>query len=196
MNEHTKFTSLHAKIRGIATAGSAKAFAGVIYRYTSSKHRTAQQMMSGIGAHRAGGRWNAPGTFHPVYCASNPALANREHFASCSRAGLPLHSVMPLMGKAVRVNLSMVLDLRDSGVLKQLGVTTSQLRADRWREATDSGDESLCQAIGRAAFLAGFEGLITPSAEAEKSGDFNIVLVLENAPESSGKWFVLRGGSK
>jgi hypothetical protein len=78
----------------------------------------------------------------------------------------------------------------------RLGVTPAQLNADRWREETDLGRESLSQALGRAAQRAGFEALLVPSAQARSTAEFNVVLIIENAEPQSKKWSVMRGNRK
>ena len=148
--------------------------------------------MSGEGSHRAGGRWNYPGVFHAVYCASSPELANTEFFAGCESAGLPKEKMMPVIGKPVRVKLDRVLDLRDHIILRRLGIRVRDMREDPWRHATDQSKESLCQAIGRAAYQNRAEALLAPPACASKRPDFNIVLIRENLPPARERVRVLR----
>jgi RES domain-containing protein len=195
MIPYSHYPDFLAVIRSLVTDGRAGPWNGIFYRYTSTKYATGARMMSGSGAFQAGGRWNAPRAFHAVYCASNPELANREYFAGYRAAGFPIHKALPLVGKAVRVALDRVLDFQDPAVLGRLGITPDQLARDRWKEATDAGRESLCQALGRAAFEAGVEALLVASAYGQDSGDYNLVLILENAPPDSGKWTVVRGGA-
>lgn len=194
MIPHAHYGHFLKTMRELVLDGTAGPWSGIIYRYVASRFAPAGRIMSGTGAFLAGGRWNAPRTFHAVYCASNPELANREYFAGYRAAGLPLHQAMPLAGKAVVADLVSVLDLRDTKIQARLGVSQEKLDRDNWKAATDAGQESLCQALGRAAHEAGVEGLLVRSAHARDPGDFNIVLIIENAPAGSGKWAVMRGG--
>ncbi|MBI5095540.1 MAG: RES family NAD+ phosphorylase [Candidatus Hydrogenedentes bacterium] len=196
MTPHPRYSALAAKMRKLVSSGTTAARADIVFRYSFRKYATATEMMSGTGAFKAGGRWNAPNTFHGVYCASNPDLANREYFASCRIAGIPEHTRMPLVGIAVEVNLAQVLDLRDPAILKRLGVTQTALNADQWRDEMDAGRESLCQAIGRTAKEAGVEALLVASAQATNSNEHNLVLIIENAPPGSKKWRVMKGHKK
>jgi RES domain-containing protein len=180
MEAHPRFDEICDAISRIRNDNALKPFGGIVYRYASSKYSTAEKMMSGEGSHRAGGRWNYPGVFHAVYCASSPELANNEFFAGCASAGLPKEKMMPVIGKPVRVKLDLVLDLRDRMVLRRLGIRVKDMREDPWRYATDQSRESLCQAIGRAACQNRVEALLAPAASAPRGLGFNIVLIREN----------------
>jgi len=192
MEAHPRFDEICDAISRIRNENALKPFGGIVYRYASSKYSTAEKMMSGEGSHRAGGRWNYPGVFHAVYCASSPELANIEFFAGCESAGLPKEKMMPVIGKPVRVKLDLVLDLRDHIILRRLGIRVKDMREDPWRYATDQSRESLCQAIGRAAYQNRAEALLTPTACASKGPEFNIVLIAENLPPAKEKVRVLR----
>ncbi len=65
---------------------------------------------------------------------------------------------------AVELDLSRVLDLTAGEVRRRLVVSQSRMVAEDWRRQADAGKEALTQAIGRAAFSAGIEGLLVPSA--------------------------------
>lgn len=88
----------------------------------------------------------------------------------------------------MKMNAALALDLRDVDILKRLQITKEQIEEDRWIDAIDSGSESLCQAIGRAASASAIEILLVPSAQDPTLEEFNIVLIVENAPPGSGKW--------
>jgi hypothetical protein len=55
--------------------------------------------------------------------------------------------------------------LNDTGVQSRLDVTAAQLMREPWMQLQQSGREALTQAVGRAAWTLGFEGLMVPSAE-------------------------------
>ncbi|MEQ8819345.1 MAG: RES family NAD+ phosphorylase [Sumerlaeia bacterium] len=195
MNPHPRFDEIATALASLRAAGDLRPWNGLLYRYTSSKYASGAQILSGIGAYRAGGRWGYRGVYHAIYCASNPDLGHREYFAWYRFAGLPLHKAMPLTGKAIEAALDVTVDLREATILSALGVTAENLRTDPWRDLSDNGDESLCQAIGRAALNSGGEALFVPSAHAEGAGDFNVVLVRENIVPLQDKLRVLRRGS-
>jgi len=188
-----RYRSLSVQMRKLILSGPGSAFSAIVYRYVSRKYAATREIMSGAGSFKAGGRWNFPNTYHAVYCASTADLANREYFASCRIAGIPEYTRMPLVGMAIEVNLAQVLDLRAPAILDRLGASPDLLNEDKWREKTDAGMESLCQAIGRAAKDVGFEAVLAPSAQATNQDDYNIVLIIENARPGSKKWRVLKG---
>ena len=189
MIPHPKYDKIYEKMS--KADWTYQPWQGVVFRYVSSKYSSPSKMMSGMGAFLAGGRWNAPLSYHAVYCSSSPDLANREYFASCRLAGFASETVMPLTGKAVEANFASALDIRSKIVLKLLGVSLLQLQADPWSKLTEANRESLCQCIGRVAFETGCEAIIAPSAHGVTRLDFNLVLILENADKTSGKWKVL-----
>lgn len=151
-----------------------------VYRYVAQKYSGDDEIASGRGAYAAGGRWNAPGAFHAVYCASTALLAHEEYFQGIRLAGLEEFTRMPLVGKALRLNLERALDLRDEECLKRLGLTASSLRDDPWRKRSDAGELSLCQAVGSAALANKCQALIVPSAVLKTPEHYNIVVILEN----------------
>jgi hypothetical protein len=58
------------------------------------------------------------------------------------------------------------------------------MTGEDWRRMNASGKEALTQAIGRAAFEAGFEGFIVPSAQ-DKRGQ-NLAVFQEKLLPGSG----------
>lgn len=68
---------------------------------------------------------------------------------------------------SIRVTLDRICDLTDDELLADLGLTSSQLKADDW---TDT------QVLGKLVREAGFEAILVPSA----AGDFsNLVIFLD-----------------
>ncbi|MCA1751391.1 MAG: RES family NAD+ phosphorylase, partial [Flavobacteriales bacterium] len=58
-----------------------------VYRVANVKYK--EQTLSGIGAEKVGGRWNAVGT-RAVYCSENASLALLEYYVhSDNQAALP-----------------------------------------------------------------------------------------------------------
>jgi len=79
---------------------------------------------------------------------------------------------------SVTVQLQHVLNLTIGEVRQTLRVGEQRIRDDDWRAQQDAGNESLTQAIGRAAKEAGLEGLLVPSS-ARRHG-VNLVFFPEN----------------
>lgn len=132
-------------------------------------------MLSGRGSLRSGGRFNATGTFPAIYGSSTPELARIESLAYRRRANLPVEWALPLVIKAIHVEIQCALDLTDSIILAGFQLSRTQLLADRWWIARAQRTESFTQALGRAAYSAGVQGLIVPSAQGEGSGH-NVVI--------------------
>lgn len=126
-----------------------------MYRHTS----LSRDPLSGAGAARSGGRWNARG-IPTVYLArpQSAAIAELRHladatgmaYASLLRAGRLLHTV--------EVRDLPVLDLRPAGILEQVGLEHGDLEGDDW---------SACSAVGHAAWFLELGGVIAPSARAD-----------------------------
>ena len=68
-----------------------------VWRIATARHaQTVQQMLSGDGAARFGGRWNPKG-FAAIYCSENSSLAALEILANIVRPSvLPAYSVLDL----------------------------------------------------------------------------------------------------
>jgi hypothetical protein len=81
---------------------------------------------------------------------------------------------MPLVFKAIFINVERLLNLTDAVVVAQLALTVDQLRSDPWWEARARGEESLTQAVGRAAKTSGLQALMAASAQTLDHGS-NII---------------------
>jgi RES domain-containing protein len=185
---HAQYASAAPLLVNLLAIDKTLPWHATVYRYTQRKFANHKRLMSGDGAFKAGGRWNAPHAFHAVYCASDAELAHREYFAATRAAGISDDAVMPVVGLAIRLQPMRALNLCENSVLADLGITSKQIKGDRWKDANDSGEESFCQAIGRAALDAGFGALLVPSAQSMCATDYNVVLIVENC---RGMWKVL-----
>ncbi len=121
----------------------------------------------------AGGRWNPPDVCCVVYGALNPEVPLKETMAYCARFNLSLHKKLPRQLAAIQVELQGVLDLTQNAVLQALQVTEAQLCHEKWWVKQLAGDESCTQAIGRAAFELGLQGILVPCSPAP--GEINLV---------------------
>jgi RES domain-containing protein len=136
-----------------------EAFAGPVWRVTS-------QGRDPLRGSTAGGRWAATGTIEVLYTslAAQGALAEIGYRLSLepvwpSRVRHELHHIAALTETTLR--------LADLGALQLYGVDVQRYA---------SFDYTATQAIGAAAYFLEFDGLIVPSARAEK---LNLVLFMD-----------------
>ena len=115
-------------------------------------------------ANTRGARWNPAGVA-AVY-------TSLERDVALAEAQYAIDS-QPLRPRAKRrvmyeldLSLTAVVDLRGDG-LRQVGLTTSDLRAD---------DHAACQEVGAAVAWLGWDGLIVPSARADGG---NVVVLVD-----------------
>ena len=91
---------------------------------------------------------------------------------------------MPKLVNGVEVHLHRVLDLTAGPVRRRLVLSWDRLIGERWWEQQANDEEALTQAVGRAAWEAGLEGLLAPSAA--RAGGVNLVYFPERKlPQSS-----------
>ena len=112
---------------------------------------------------------------HAVYGSTRPEAAMAEALAIYRHYGLPVHRGMPRVFFAFEAKrMTRMLDLTDGKVRSRLRVSAERMREYPWRADAAKHREALTQAIGRAALLAGFQGLIVDSTPSP--GDRNVVL--------------------
>lgn len=92
-----------------------------------------------------------------------------EALAHSRRYGIPESELTPLVIVAIEIRLHAVLDLCDPNIRRRIRVSRDRMLEQGWDQRdADSFDgvaeEALTQSIGRAAFVAGYEGLLVPSA--------------------------------
>jgi RES domain-containing protein len=155
-------------------------WSGIVYRATSPKYANGNDLLTGIGSQKEGGRWNPKGLFPTVYASLEPETAMAEALEHYRYYGLPIESAMPKTFVSVRVRLRHMLpvlpathqkiwrELRLSRevhgrVWRAFGLTFLRLRRERWRELQRLGKEARTQAIGRLSWKAKLEGLLVPS---------------------------------
>jgi len=144
-------------------------------------------MLTGAGSMKAGARFNAAGSFSMVYGSTTPELAMIESLAFQRRAGLPVERALPLVFKAISVKVERLLDLSDAPVLAVIGVTADQLLSEAWWLARLRGEESLTQAVGRAAHANRLQALRVASAHSATHGHNVLVLPEHISPPSELK---------
>ena len=156
---------------------------GNAFRFASLRRPMPEDILSGIGAYRIGGRWNAPGSFRTVYGSTTPAVAVDESNSTASYYGIEREVLQPRLMVAIELKLSFALDLTQSAVRRKLHVSLANLLDEDWRRTQDVGQEALTQAIGRAAFNTQIECLIVPSAKVTRG--VNLVVFPENLQADS-----------
>lgn len=131
--------------------------------------RWSSQPLSGEGAARRGGRWNAVGR-PALYLSEDHGTAIAEYLQALVRPGL----LTPY-----DVDAAPVVDLTDAATRAALGVDDALLRLD-WRRVRDvERARPATWDLTEGALAAGFVGLRAPSAQAH---GVNLVLWRWNEP--------------
>ena len=177
VKEYPRYAALQASMK--RASRHVTAWSGIVYRSAPPKWAARHDFLSGTGSKIAGGRWNVPGSYAAIYASTTPELAMIESLAYQRRAGLPAHRALPLVFKAIAVDVERLLDLTHAGILADLGVAARDLRADAWWLARARGEESLTQAIGRAAHSLRAQAILSPSAHTTDHG-LNLTVFPEN----------------
>lgn len=180
VSDHPDFDQLLRRVS--AFVPRADLLCQVVFRCNEPVYATKEDLLTGEGSRRYGGRWNPPLSFATVYAAFTDVTALAEARVNHLYYGLNLADALPRTLVAVDVKFSKILDLTDGRVRKALVVSATRMRSDDWRKLNRCGAESLTQTIGRAAYESGLEGLIVPACDGSKNA----------------VWFPgnLRGGSK
>jgi len=155
----------------------ARPWEGRVFRSVSARHAKSADLVSGAGSRRFGGRWNPPG-YATVYGCLTPEVAMAETLAHYHYYGIRPWQMGRRMFCVLEVRLAVVLDLTRGDLRRRLRVSRRRMRETDWRRSLAQGEEALTQALGRAAYAAGFEGLLVPSAPAK--GGTNLVAFPSN----------------
>ena len=161
MKQHPRYTEFAAWCA--LHAYRAKPVLGEFYRVAGPRHTTAKEIVSGIGAFKSGGRWNNPGTMSVVYASVEPETALREANEHFRYRNMPVSKGFPKVVVALAVKLERVLNFTDVTLASLMPELMSSLLAEDWRALMARGEMSSSQAMGRAAFEAGLQGLLVPS---------------------------------
>ncbi|QDT04259.1 RES domain protein [Rubripirellula lacrimiformis] len=160
----------------------ANGFGGVMVRSVGIKYANENDFFSGAGAARSGGRWNRVG-LPAIYASLDVITATHEAYQNFVAFGFPMTAIQPRVTAGAKVSLGKVLDLTDGEVLGAIGFSLADLAGEDWQAIQSGGEESWTQAIGRGCCIAGFEGIIVPSAQ--HPGGKNIVIFPEKLANSS-----------
>jgi RES domain-containing protein len=143
---------------------SAIPWSGIIYRFEAPMYAGASEVASGLGSKINGARWNAPGSFAVVYGSLRPETPLREIQGHAARFAVPFSEKLPRVLVAIQAVLHEVLDLNDGALRRKLHVSRRRMVEEEWWGRQQAGEKALTQAIGRAAYAVGLEGLLVPSA--------------------------------
>lgn len=124
-----------------------------------------------MGAKQRGGRWNPPG-LAALYGSTTDTAALEE--AKANDRYYSLETKTPRLVVAIQAKIGKMLELESPGIRRQLGITLAELAGEDWRKLLQSGQESLSQALGRAAASTGASGLLVRSAAVRQSS--NVIL--------------------
>lgn len=162
LRPHPESSRLRSRLTGCST--DARPWDGTVYRIVTYRFATRGDLLTGAGSKRFGGRWNPPGCFEAVYAGLDIETAIAEVYGRFTRAGLTPVDLTPRVLVAIEVRLAAVLDLTSGGARRRLRVSSRRMTTEPWEELQAIGQEALTQAVGRAAWEVGLEGLLTPSA--------------------------------
>jgi RES domain-containing protein len=152
------------------------------FRSAGVKYANEGDFISGSGAGYNGGRWNPPGV-RAIYASLDPVTAVKETYQEFLKYGFEVSDIRPRVMAGVKLNVKRLLDLTDGGIRRKLGFTLRELTGEDWHTIQIDGEESWTQAIGRGATIAGFEGLLAPSARDWKGR--NVVIYPDNLASTS-----------
>ncbi len=136
-------------------------WAGVTFRSVELEHAAPEQILSGEGSLKFGGRWNAPESFPVVYSSNRPGTAAEEAFQLAQDYDLSPDDLKPRLTCGIEWNLSLVIDL--TGKILPAWLKLADWIEENFSRINDSGSETLCQALGRAARNSGASALLCPS---------------------------------
>ena len=135
---------------------------GITFRSVELEHASPEQMLSGKGSLKHGGRWNAPETFPVIYSSTRPGTALDEAFRLATDYELAPDDLKPRLTCGIEWDLSRVVDITGANLPAWLKLGEWML--ENFSRINDSGFETLCQALGRAARNSGLSAILCPSA--------------------------------
>jgi RES domain-containing protein len=166
---HKEFRKIESAL--LSCVDRAMPWAGEVFRSAAPKYAGTRDMTTGLGSARAGGRWNPAGSFPTIYASLEPETAMSESLATFRYYGWALHSALPRLFRALHAELACVLDLRELPRRHPLHGWIERALQEDWRVLQSRGWESTSQAVGRAAYTAGLEGLLVPSHASPEGGN-------------------------
>lgn len=141
-------------------------YAGLLFRALNPVF--ARQPLSGEGARRYGGRFNAKGV---------PALYASRHVATAIREANQVGTLQPTTIVAYEVDIGPVFDATEPDLLRAEGLSDQVLAAPDWRQRMLADGVSPTQQLAARLVKAGYVGLQVRSfAKGATPEDLNLVL--------------------
>ncbi len=172
---HEEFNRLLGRIVRIMN-DDAVPWKGHACRFAEVDYALRVDRLLGAGARSWGGRWNPKG-LAALYGSTNNVVAMAETYGAASRYGLTPDDLMPRVFFAFSADLRKVIDLSSGHIRQRLRVSEATMVSVNWRRSRRTKREVVTQAIGRAACIAGCEGLLVPTRHG--TGFPNLVLFPE-----------------
>jgi RES domain-containing protein len=141
---------------------------------------TSEKIVSGAGSLLYGGRWNAPRVFPVIYSSTRPGTAVDEAYQLAEDFGLSPDDIKPRVTCGIDWQLGSVIDLAINDLPSWIEIG-AWLKED-FEKINDAGNETLCQAFGRAARNSGLSGMFCPSARVPKG--INLVVFCDRMRRS------------
>jgi RES domain-containing protein len=169
---HPSFAKLVACCLRLAK-DAAKPCEALGFRFAALRYGHSRDLVSGQGAKITGGRLNRTGTFPVIYTSTDPQTALAETFQNFASFGFAKAKVRPKLLVGLEIKIAAILDLCDPRIRRRLMLSLGDL-AQPWWPVQEAGGEALTQALGRAAYEAGFEGVRLPSARQKGGINLNV----------------------
>ena len=135
-----------------------------LYRACAMSYAKRNDVISGEGSKKYGGRWNPPGLFSVAYASFSPNVALNEALGTHKHLQIEPIDRLPLVIVALQCKLQAVLDLTDASNLRRSRLSWRKIFDEDWEALQAVGLQSISQRIGRVVFEKNLEGLIVRSA--------------------------------
>lgn len=165
------------KTRLAKLLSESKPFDSVVYRSSTPQYAKETDLLNGEGSRIHGGRWNPIG-IAVIYASLSFETSTAETVAHNRYYGIPDYDAMPRTFVGFRDCLKHVLDFRRGDVRRRLQVSQDRILRVDWRKELKAGQVPITQTLGQAAYEAGFEGILVPSAQ--NPNDANLVIFPAN----------------
>jgi len=147
------------------------------FRSAGVKYANESDFVSGSGAAYYGGRWNPIG-MRAIYASLDPITAAREAYQNFTSRGFSPADIKPRVMAGIEFKCRSLLDLTAGKIRRRLGLTIEQILSEDWSGKQRAGKEPLTHSIAIESRHAGFEGILSPSAQ-DRNGK-NIVIFLDS----------------
>jgi RES domain-containing protein len=161
MHEHPRFIDL---LRAIKSARKMVGpWEGRVFRAVELQWARPEYLISGEGTRKHGGRWMYARIAPVAHAAMTEDLAIKESRRAFHYYGISKPRNNPRVSVEIEVKFKRVLQLSEVENVFP-GLTCEELLLEDWEKLNGKGRETLAQAIGRAAWKAGLEGMVVPSS--------------------------------